>query len=128
MGLPCGSSGQELEARGPYTTTTTTMITVRGTKNKRQQDKEATTTGVMVTVTTTCHCVCDNDLHDPEEDERQTTTEEMTGQREGTTVTTMPKMTVMASIMQDRLQERIRKKRPTISSDGIIRLLTDLTR
>ena len=115
-----------LGKQGPCITTRTTMTTVRGRKTttRRQEDKETTTT-VMVTVTTTCPCVCDNDHYYLQEDERQTKTGEMTGQREGATTTTMTRMTAITN-MQDRFEDRYRRqKRTTTSFEGVIRVLMD---
>ena len=64
--------------------------------------EKTTMTGVMIMVTTTCHFVCDNDHYHMEEEERPTTTGEMTGLREGTTTTMMTRMTAMTASMQKR--------------------------
>ena len=90
---------------------------------RRQEDKETTTTGVVTTMV--CPRVCDNHHYSPEEEERLTTMVTSTGesaQGEGRHYDTMTGSTAMVTIMQDRLQERSSVKRPTMSSDYIIRL------
>ena len=107
--------------------TTIAMIIARGRKvnRRRQVAEETTTTKVMTMVTTTCHCLCDHDHYYMEEEERLTTTGDMTGQGEGTTTTTRTRKTAMTTMMQNRLQERYRRrKRTTTASEGIIGLLT----
>ena len=105
-------------------TTTTTMIIARGRmKRRRQEDKETTTTGVDTTIV--CPRVCDNHHYGPEEEERLTTMVTSIGesaQGEGCHYDTRTGSTAMVTTMQDRLQERSSEKRPTTSSDYIIRL------
>ena len=94
---------------------------------RRQEDKETTTTGVATTMV--CPRVCDNHHYSPEEEERLTTMVTSTGelaQGEGCHYDTMTGSTAMVTIMQDRLQERSSVKRPTMSSDYIIRLTDTL--
>ena len=90
---------------------------------RRQEDKETTTTGVATTMV--CPRVCDYHHEHLEEEERLTTMVTSTGesaQGEGCHYDTMTGSTAMVTIMQDRLQERSSVKRPTMSSDYIIRL------
>ena len=68
-------------------------------------------TGVMTTVIMTCPRMCDHDHHYMEKEERPTTTGERIGQREGTTTTTMTRMTAMTTSPQDKLEEGKPKKR-----------------
>ena len=114
--------------QGPCTTTT--MIIARGRmKRRRQEDKETTTTGVDTTIV--CPRVCDNHHYSPEEEERLTTMVTSIGelaQGEGRHYDTMTGSTAMVTTMQDRLQERSSEKRPTTSSDYIIRLTDRLLR
>ena len=90
---------------------------------RRQEDKETTTTGIVTTMV--CPRVCDNHHYSPEEEERLTTMITSIGesaQGEGCHYDTMTGSTAMVTTMQDRLQERSSEKRPTTSSDYIIRL------
>ena len=66
-------------------------------------------------------CVCDYHHYSLKEEERQTTTGEMTAQREGSHYDTTTRMTAMTTLMQDGLQERFDKKIRT-SLDYVIRL------
>ena len=96
---------------------------------RRQEDKETTTTGIVTTMV--CPRVCDNHHYSPEEEERLTTMITSIGesaQGEGCHYDTMTGSTAMVTTMQDRLQERSSEKRPTMSSDYIIRLTDRLLR
>ena len=95
---------------------------------RRQEDKETTTTGIMTTITTTCHCVWGHGYYYLKEDERVTSTGDMTGLGEGTTTTTITRMTATTTILQDRLKARKSKQHTMTLFNGIIRLLTDLRR
>ena len=105
-------------------TTTTTMIIVRGRmRRRRQETQETTMTGVDTTMV--CRRMCDNHHYSLEEEERLTTMVTTTGEKaqgEGCHYDPMTGSTAMVTTMQDRLQERSSVKRPTTSSDYIIRL------
>ena len=58
-------------------------------------------------------CVCDNDHFYMEKEDRPSTTGEPTDLREGTSTSTMTRKTAMTTIMQDRLQERYRRRKRT---------------
>ena len=92
--------------------------------NRRRQETQETTTTRGAT-TMVCHRMCDYHHYSPEEEERLTTMVTTTGEKaqgEGRHYDTMTRTTVMITAMQDRLQERSESKRPTMSSDYIIRL------
>ena len=121
MAIPWLKEERDAE-QGPCTTTT--MIIARGSmKRRRQEDKETTTTGIDTTIV--CPRVCDNHHYSPEEEERLTTMVTSIGesaQGEGCHYDTTTGSTAMVTTIQDRLQERSSEKRPTTSSDYIIRL------
>ena len=107
------------QQEGPAKTTMTTMMIVRRSKNttRRQDHKETPTTRAMSMVTTTCHCVWQwSLLYGRGKRPSLTTTEDMTGQGEGTTTTIMTRKTAMTTIMQDWLQERCRWRKRTMTS------------
>ena len=86
-------------------------------------------TGVDTTMV--CHRVCDYHHYHLEEEERLTTMVTSIGDMtlgEGRHYDTMTGSTTMLTTMQDRLQERSSVKRPTTSSDYIIRLTDRLLR
>ena len=119
---------KRVAAQGPATTTTT-MIIDRGRMIRRRQETQGTTTtGVATTM------VCyrgDYHHYSLEEEQRLTTMVTITGEKaqgEGCHYDTMTGSTVMATTMQDRLQERFERKRTTTSSDYVIRLTDRLLR
>ena len=128
-GLPLVAQDEKDSAAEQGPCTTTTMIMVRGRRRRRQEDKETTTTGVDTTMV--CHRMCDYHHYHLEEEERQTTMVTTTGEKaqgEGCHYDTMTGSTAMVTTMQDRLQERSSVKRPTTSSDYVIRLTDRLLR
>ena len=71
--------------------------------------------------------MCDNDNYHREEEDRQTTmTGETMAQREGSHYDTTTRMTVVTTVMKDRLQERSDDKKRTMTSSLLV-MMTRLT-